>query len=184
MPTPTPLIYVVQPGDTLFSIASQYGITIEALCEANDLEDCNLIYPGDELIIPSEGGPSPTPKAEQPAQIAAPAANPRDLGPTSAEGQAELVIANDSPYLLTLEFTGPITQTITVEPCPDCEEYTGFGPIVCRPGRPDTTFKLSPGTYEVTAKVSQADITPFSATWELEADHSYSQCFYAVSEFE
>ena len=61
-PSPTPIIYVVQPGDTLVGIASLYGTTVEAICALNELEDCELIFPGDELEIPGEGVvlPSPT----------------------------------------------------------------------------------------------------------------------------
>jgi len=66
-PSPTPIIYVVQPGDTLAGIAALYGTTAEAICALNELEDCELIFPGDELLIPGEGvtptipTPSPTP---------------------------------------------------------------------------------------------------------------------------
>ncbi len=65
-PSPTPVIYVVQAGDTLFGIASLYGTTPEAICALNELEDCELIFPGDELEIPGEGVvlPSPTKAAE------------------------------------------------------------------------------------------------------------------------
>lgn len=58
--TPTPMIYVVQPGDTLAGIADRYGTTAEAICAFNELEDCSLIRPGQELLIPSEVVPSPT----------------------------------------------------------------------------------------------------------------------------
>jgi LysM repeat protein len=54
--TPTPLAgeerYVVQPGDSLSSIAAKFGTTQEALQEANGIEDPNSISVGQELIIP------------------------------------------------------------------------------------------------------------------------------------
>jgi N-acetylmuramoyl-L-alanine amidase len=52
--------YVVQPGDTLWSIASRFGITVAQLVEANrdSVPDQNLIYPGQELIIPGGVGGS------------------------------------------------------------------------------------------------------------------------------
>ena len=43
--------YVVRGGDTLFSIARQHGVTVDALRAANGLVD-NAISPGQELIIP------------------------------------------------------------------------------------------------------------------------------------
>ena len=48
-----PEMHVVQAGDTLSVIAETYGITTEALAEANNLDDVNTIKPGQELIIPA-----------------------------------------------------------------------------------------------------------------------------------
>ena len=51
-PTPEPEVYVVQPGDTLFSIAQRLGSSVEAIAAANDIADPSLINPGQKLIIP------------------------------------------------------------------------------------------------------------------------------------
>lgn len=54
-PTPTPrvILYVVQEGDTLLSIAERYGTTVEAIIAANpDLENPDWIQIGQELRIP------------------------------------------------------------------------------------------------------------------------------------
>ena len=63
--TPTPIIYVVQGGDNLLGIARQYGVTVEALQEANAITDPRLLQIGQELVIPREEGsanqPTPTP---------------------------------------------------------------------------------------------------------------------------
>ena len=45
--------YVVQAGDTLRSIAEQFGTTVSSLMEANDIEDANLIRTGSVLLVPS-----------------------------------------------------------------------------------------------------------------------------------
>ena len=55
----TPGVHVVQPGDTLTSIAEQYGTTVQALVEANAIEDPDVIAVGQELTIP--GGALETP---------------------------------------------------------------------------------------------------------------------------
>ncbi|MFQ5885628.1 MAG: LysM peptidoglycan-binding domain-containing protein [Anaerolineae bacterium] len=47
-----PTIYIVQWGDTLFSIANRFGTTVEALMAANGLTS-PLIYVGQRLTIPS-----------------------------------------------------------------------------------------------------------------------------------
>lgn len=43
--------YVVNAGDTLYYIAQQFGTTIDALVENNNITDPNLIYPGQILRI-------------------------------------------------------------------------------------------------------------------------------------
>jgi LysM repeat protein len=44
--------YVVQPGDTLAEIAAAYGVTVEALVEANNIADIDVIEVDQVLIIP------------------------------------------------------------------------------------------------------------------------------------
>ncbi len=54
--------YVVQEGDSCWSIAAQFGMDVRDFMEANDFTDCN-IHIGDEVIIPGEEilPPTPTP---------------------------------------------------------------------------------------------------------------------------
>ncbi len=50
---PTPTIYIVRPGDTLYLIARRYGITLEELIRANpQISDPNQINVGDRINIP------------------------------------------------------------------------------------------------------------------------------------
>ena len=44
--------HVVQAGETLYSIATRYGVTVEAIMAANDLANANFIYVGQRLVIP------------------------------------------------------------------------------------------------------------------------------------
>lgn len=55
LPTPRQSMdeYVVQPGDTLGGIAQQYGISLQALLEANNITDPNLLEVGVTLKIPA-----------------------------------------------------------------------------------------------------------------------------------
>jgi LysM repeat protein len=43
--------YIVQPGDTLFGIATRFGVNVQSLCDVNGIYG-NLIVPGQRLIIP------------------------------------------------------------------------------------------------------------------------------------
>jgi len=52
-PTPTPIVHTVQPGESLLFIAGQYGVTLESLLEANDLQEGDLIRAGQRLRIPT-----------------------------------------------------------------------------------------------------------------------------------
>lgn len=49
------LIYTVQPGDTLFSIATQFGVTVDEIAELNNIADPNVIFVEDQLSIPPPG---------------------------------------------------------------------------------------------------------------------------------
>lgn len=51
-PPPSQQVYIVQPGDTLYSIALRYGTTPWAIASANGLWNLNLIYAGQRLVIP------------------------------------------------------------------------------------------------------------------------------------
>lgn len=69
-PTPEPTVYLVVRGDTLSRIALQYGVSVEALQEENNILDPRTLQPGQQLVIPygnldEEGQaparPTPTP---------------------------------------------------------------------------------------------------------------------------
>lgn len=46
------LIYTVQPGDTLFSIAKRHGVTMNIVCKANNIVNPESLCEGDKLSIP------------------------------------------------------------------------------------------------------------------------------------
>ena len=48
-----PQIYVVQKGDTLFSIAFNYGLDYRDIAELNSIQNRGIIYVGKELRLPS-----------------------------------------------------------------------------------------------------------------------------------
>jgi hypothetical protein len=72
--SPTPFIYQVKAGDTMGSIALQFGITVDLLLAANPDVSPNSMSIGTELRIPSDpnnptGAPTPTPVAAPVEQI-------------------------------------------------------------------------------------------------------------------
>ncbi len=83
LPTPTPrpdgaIVHIVQPGDTLYGIALQYGVSVDQIKELNagSIGSSGLIRVGQELVIaipsvtptPSPGPASPTPAASPTAE--------------------------------------------------------------------------------------------------------------------
>jgi LysM repeat protein len=48
----TPVYHVVKPGQNLTQIARYYGVSVQAIVNANNLWNPNLIYSGQHLLIP------------------------------------------------------------------------------------------------------------------------------------
>ena len=85
---PAQVNYVVVAGDTLSRIAEEFGTSVDALIEANDLADAN-IFVGQELIIPGASG------AGQPAT---------PTPPPSTGVQTYVVQPGDSGFGIALQF--------------------------------------------------------------------------------
>ena len=104
LPTPTPgnfVVHVVEQGDTLISIADEYGVSVALIREANADQlpvGSDDIFPGQSLVIPmGTPVPSPTPTVDplaSPTPIP-PYAAPALLSPpdgTTLEGTASPVV--------------------------------------------------------------------------------------------
>lgn len=101
--TATPLVYVVQSGDTLLGIANQFGVDVDLLAAKNGIDEPESLQIGQELIIPftdeeleqfnSEGGtetetaPAPAKEEPGPAGEQAAASEP-EPAPAPAEAPA------------------------------------------------------------------------------------------------
>ena len=49
---PVDKVYTVRSGDSIWKIANMFGVSMEAIIRANNLQNPNLIFPGQQLIIP------------------------------------------------------------------------------------------------------------------------------------
>jgi LysM repeat protein len=84
-PTQPNVTYVVQAGDTLSSIASRFGVSVQAIMDANGMSS-TIIDIGAELIIPANGGsvsPPPNPTATQPGAAPTATTRPQPPAPTA-----------------------------------------------------------------------------------------------------
>jgi LysM repeat protein len=90
--------HVVADGDTLSGIASQYGVTVEAIMAANNITDPAGLSVGQELTIPAAEGAEPTAPPVAAASPTASASTPGASGDctyTVASGDVADSIAGD-----------------------------------------------------------------------------------------
>ena len=45
-------IYVVGKGDTLWEIAKKFNSTVDAITKINNIDNADMIYPGEKILIP------------------------------------------------------------------------------------------------------------------------------------
>ncbi len=69
-PTSTPdpegnIYYIVQPNDSLWSIAARSGITLQELLDLNDMVEDSVVNPGDQLLL-DHVDPPPTATSDVP----------------------------------------------------------------------------------------------------------------------
>lgn len=98
--------YVVKTGDTLSSIAAEYGVSLDDLISVNNITDPVGLHAGDELIIP---GANSTPQAQPTAAPQATSPPPQEeptAQPTSddAGGQTYTVQDGDNPASIAAQF--------------------------------------------------------------------------------
>lgn len=83
------VIYTVQPGDYLAKIARQFNTTVSAILSVNNIANPNLIFPGQQLVIPT-GGTTPPPATSMPATVPPPATSVPSTPPPG--GQTTYVV--------------------------------------------------------------------------------------------
>jgi murein DD-endopeptidase MepM/ murein hydrolase activator NlpD len=96
-------VYVVQPGDTLFAIATRLGIVASDIAAANGLSNPNLIFVGQRLIVPGQ-----RPKAE-PAIVTDDAAEETSPPATS---QVYTVQRGDTLFAVAVRFGRTVTDLV------------------------------------------------------------------------
>jgi LasA protease len=98
--------YVVRPGDMLSAIAQQYGVSMEALAQANHIVDVNVLEVGQTLTIPEV-----TPQPPGPAYKLIPDSE-LVYGPLSAQTDMDAFIHSKGGYLA--DFTQDVNgETLT-----------------------------------------------------------------------
>lgn len=84
-PTAEPITHIVKRGEYLSGIAKEYGVSLQAITDANEIVNPNLIITGQRLIIPSPGGEAaiaPPAVTSTPQSALAPSPMPSTATPT------------------------------------------------------------------------------------------------------
>lgn len=89
------IIHVVVAGDTLFSLAQQYGVTVEEIAAANNMSNIHSLEVGQELVIPPPGGETTTPATEEP---------PTTEEPPATEERVHVVQPGENLYRIGLQY--------------------------------------------------------------------------------
>jgi lipoprotein-anchoring transpeptidase ErfK/SrfK len=88
--------YVVKPGDNLFRIALNHGLTTQELARANGITDVTRVFAGQVLVIPSRGSYS---------------GSSASAAPASSEGSTYVVKPGDTLFRIALNH-GLSTQAL------------------------------------------------------------------------
>jgi len=88
-------VHVVEWGDSLGTIAQQYGISMERLQQANGISNPDLLYVGQELVIPGSVSGASLPSATD-------------------SGGRHTVAAGDNLYQISLRYGIPTTQLMSI----------------------------------------------------------------------
>lgn len=112
---------------------------------------------------------------EEHGTMSLPSGTEKELG-----GACELTIVNDSPYVVTVFFSGPETVSITINASPESHvKALTWMPFIFEQAPEEAereTCILTPGSYKVAFKISE--ITPSYGEWSLPSDTSYNLWFY------
>ena len=97
--------YTVQENDSLSAIATQFGVTVEAIMEANGITDPAALAVGQVLTIPgvSEEPPDVVAETPEPVPTSAPPAATEEPPPPSS-GDVYIVQEGDIPETIAAQF--------------------------------------------------------------------------------
>lgn len=105
--------YTVKAGDTLYGIGLRYGVTVQALQEANGITG-HLIYPGQEIVIPGAtktNRPS-LPGTETPQKGQSEETTPNVLPASPSEPESKLLEEPNQPQVSHSVQKGECPSTI------------------------------------------------------------------------
>ena len=135
----TPTTVTIELGDTLTQIAEEFGVPLQALIEANNITNPDLIKEGDELIVPTIGETTPAISSGSKQQAIVSAANelgvrPEDLAAvisqeTMGTFDPQIIGGEGNNYKGLIQFGIPERETYGYRDDMTFEEQI-LGPVV------------------------------------------------------
>ncbi|WP_207706885.1 SafA/ExsA family spore coat assembly protein [Alkaliphilus pronyensis] len=171
-PPPPPCIggtiYTVRPGDTMFRIANEYGISLQQLIEANpQVQNPNIITPGQKICVPSKIVPPPPPEF-------------------CTDGTIYIVQQGDSMFTIARRFGVTLQRLIAANPQVADPNVIEVGQQICIPipdlPLPENICKaelrpLREGVLGGTAFINEATPTLWITTFGLPAPAEIDSCY-------
>jgi LysM repeat protein len=110
--------YTVKANDTLSSIASLLGVSLEDLMAANPGVDSSSLSIGQVLVVPQGGEPQPTPAAEptEEPDDPTPTTEPEPVTTPSSLGQTYTVQSGDIPVTIAERFGITVEELLAANP--------------------------------------------------------------------
>lgn len=100
--TPTPVVHIVQQGETLAAIAEQYNVSVEAIEAANDNLEPTRLQIGQEILIPVGGVDNTLALSSQPTETPSPPPATATAPPATGGGG----LAESTPMVITVPQVG------------------------------------------------------------------------------
>ena len=159
--------YIVESGDTLFSIALKFNVPLETLKEINDLENPDLIMPGQVIEIPV------TEEFYQIAELVKRQCGCNDVSPVNAEisvteeepqintgnitYKRHRVRRGDTVYLLAKEYGTTTGNILALNPQITDVRNIQIGTILTIPIPPKNSFIYIVRPGDTVYKIAQAN---------------------------
>lgn len=133
-PTPSPtrvhVRHVVRKGETLSTVARVYGVSLRSLIAANDLRDPDLLYVGQEVLLPegaiiAEPGTDPTPITPSEATPDQPTPRPSLASPDEMIRGRWIDVDLSEQRLTAYEASTPVRSTLVSSGLPDTPTPVG-----------------------------------------------------------
>lgn len=168
----------VQSGDTVWGFAQQYATTVDSISTANQLADPNVIYVGQQLVIPS----SAISTASAAATVAAPTATDNTTASQAAVETTETTAASTTPAVSTTNASNVADQaqpTTVVSAASDNNTTATQVSVASQAPAQVSAASATINVAQTSATTTNTNVTTLAATTNTAAP---TQTTYAATE--